>query len=361
MGGQDTAAEPVVIIEVKGEAGILTLNRPKALNALTLEMTDLLLPQLRAWAQDPAITRVILKGAGEKAFCAGGDVRFIYDEGRAGRPENGLKFFAAEYVCDHYIGTYPKPFVSFIDGIAMGGGNGLSMHGAHRVAGDRYLFAMPEVFIGLFPDVGAAHALPRLPGFLGTYLALTGGRIRAPEAYACGLVNSVVPTAALPKLEDALAAGGDVAGAIAAHHVAPGPSAFAGREGLIADIFSKPTLKEIVAGLEAAAAGSGADATFAAETLAAIRKGSPTSAAIGLEQMRRGLHMDLAECLRLDLRIATHVMGGTDFYEGVRAVLIDRDNAAKWSPATIEALDPAAVAAYFEPVAQELELLAPGG
>ena len=361
MSGQDTAAEPVVIVEVKGEAGILTLNRPKALNALTLEMTDLLLPQLRAWAKDPAITRVILKGAGEKAFCAGGDVRFIYDEGRAGRAQNGLDFFAAEYVCDHYIGTYPKPFVSFIDGIAMGGGNGLSMHGAYRIAGDRYLFAMPEVFIGLFPDVGASHALPRLPGFFGTYLALTGGRIRGPEAYACGLVNYVVPTADLPKLEEELAAGGDVAACIAAHHVTPGPSAFAGREGLIADIFSKPSVKEIVAALEAAAAGDGADATFAAETLAAIRKGSPTSTAIALEHMRRGIHLDLADCLRTDLRICHRVVEGTDFYEGVRAVLIDRDNAPKWDPASIDAIDPAAIAAHFEPIAKELQLLAPGG
>ncbi len=361
--GAETAAavaEPEVIFEVKGEAGIITLNRPKALNALNLSMAQALLPQLRAWAKDPAITRVILKGAGEKAFCAGGDVRWVYEEGRAGRAVEALAFFRAEYVVDDYIGSYPKPFVSLIDGICMGGGNGLSVHAPYRVAGDRYLYAMPEVHIGLFPDVGGAHSLPRLPGFVGTYLALTGGRIRGPEAYAAGLATHVVPTAAMPALEAALIAGGDVPATLAAHHVAPGPGSLAPHAGFIAEVFSRPSLGEIIAALEAASGREGPHAAFAAETLAAVRKGCPTTAAIALEQMKRGLGRDLGACLKMDMRIVTHVLQGGNFYEGVRAVLVDRDNAPKWQPPRFEDLTGEEVEAHFAPIPDELELLAPG-
>ncbi|MDI4662788.1 enoyl-CoA hydratase/isomerase family protein [Xanthobacter autotrophicus] len=352
-------SEPEVLLEEKGAAGIITLNRPKALNALNLGMVREILPRLRAWAKDPAITRIIIKGAGEKAFCAGGDVRSIYDLGRGGRAGEALAFFREEYVLNDYIGSFPKPYVALIDGICMGGGFGLSAHGAHRVAGDRYLFAMPEVNIGLFPDVGGTHVLPRLPGAFGVFLALTGTRIRAAEAHACGLATDVVPSGAFPALEEALVAGGDVERILADHRVDPGPGAFADRADFIADAFGRGTVEAILAALDQAAAG-GTHADFAAATAREMRQRSPTSLCIAMEQMRRGGALDLGECLKLELRVVTRVMAGHDFYEGVRAVLVDRDNAPKWQPSQLEDVDSAVIAAHFDPIPDELELLAPG-
>lgn len=352
--------EPEVILEQQGEAGVITLNRPKALNALNLSMVREILPRLRAWAKDPSVTRIIIKAAGEKAFCAGGDVRTLYDLGRAGRTSEALDFWREEYVLNDYIGTFPKPYVALVDGICMGGGFGLSAHGSHRVAGDRYLFAMPEVNIGLFPDVGGTHVLPRLPGAFGVFLALTGTRIRAPEAYACGLATDVVPSAAFPALEQALIAGGDVDATVAAHRVEPAPSAFADRAALIADLFARGSVAAILAGLDEAAAGDGPFAAFAAATAGDIRLKSPTSLSIAMEQMLRGPHLDLGQCLKTEFRVVTRVAAGHDFYEGVRAVLVDRDNAPRWQPAGLAEVDPAVIAAHFAPIEAELELLAPG-
>lgn len=354
------STEPEVLLEEKGEAGVITLNRPKALNALNLGMVREILPRLRSWAKDPAITRVIIKAAGEKAFCSGGDVRSIYDLGRSGRAREALSFFREEYVLNDYIGSFPKPYVALLDGICMGGGFGLSAHGAHRVAGDKYLFAMPEVNIGLFPDVGGTHVLPRLPGAFGVFLALTGTRIRAAEAYACGLATDVAPSAAFPALEAALCAGGDVERIISDHRMDPGPSSFADRAGFIADVFSSDTLAAILARLAEADAAGGPFSAFAAATLAEIRTKSPTSLAIAMEQMRRGAALDLGACLKLEYRVVNRVLEGHDFYEGVRAVLVDRDNAPQWQPARLDDVDPAVIAAHFDPVADELELLAPG-
>ncbi|MEP9353489.1 enoyl-CoA hydratase/isomerase family protein [Xanthobacter sp. KR7-65] len=352
--------EADVLLEEKGEAGVITLNRPKALNALTLPMVREIQPRLRAWAADPAITRVVIKGAGEKAFCAGGDVRNLYDLGRTGRTAEALDFWREEYVLNDYIGSFPKPYVALIDGICMGGGFGLSAHGGHRVAGDRYLFAMPEVNIGLFPDVGGTHVLPRLPGAFGMFLGLTGTRIRAADAYACGLATDVVPSAALPALEEALCAGGDVERIIADHRVEPGPGAFADRLDFIAEAFSGADLAAILGALGTAAEAGGAHADFAAAVLADLRTKSPTSVAIAMEQMRRGPALDLGACLTLEYRVVTRVAAGHDFYEGVRAVLVDRDNAPKWRPARLEDIDPAVITAHFDPIPDELELLAPG-
>lgn len=352
--------EAEVLLEEKGAAGIITLNRPKALNALNLAMVREILPRLRAWAKDPAITRVILKGAGEKAFCAGGDVRWVYDMGRDGKAVEASDFFREEYVLNAYIGTFPKPFISLIDGICMGGGFGLSSHAPYKVGGDKYLFAMPEVNIGLFPDVGGSHVLPRLPGAFGTFLALTGNRIRTAEGYACGLLSHTVPSAGIAALEEALVAGGDVEETLAAHHKDPGPSSYADKADFIAEAFSQGEIFAILATLEKIAAGSGPHAEYAAATLKDLRTKCPTSAAIALEQMRRGPALDLGECLIMEMRIVTRVLQGHDFYEGVRAVLVDRDNAPKWQPATFEDLDLQVIQGHFAPIPDELQLLAPG-
>ena len=352
--------EPEVILEEKGAAGVITLNRPKALNALTLPMVREIMPRLRHWAADPAITRVIIKAAGEKAFCAGGDVRWLAESGSSGRVGDALAFWREEYVLNAYIGSFPKPYVSLIDGICMGGGFGLSAHGAHRVAGDRYLFAMPEVGIGLFPDVGGTHVLPRLAGAFGTYLALTAARIRAADAFAVGLATDVVPSAAFPALEEALIAGGEVERTIADHRIDPGPGPLAERRAFISAAFSRPDVLSILAALDEAAPLGGPDGEFAAATAADIRTKSPTSLSLAMEQIRRGPALDLAGCLKLEYRAVSRVAAGHDFYEGVRAVLIDRDHAPRWRPATLAEVDPAVIAAHFGPVDDELELLVPG-
>src|SRR5918994_3966155 len=198
--------EPEILCERRGEAGLITLDRPKALNALTLRMVRALRRSLDAWEADPAVTRVVIAGSGERAFCAGGDIRQLYDLGRGGRVEEALAFWREEYELNIRIKRYPKPFVALIDGIVMGGGVGVSLHGSHRVAGDRYSFAMPEVAIGFFPDVGATYALPRLPGRTGTYFALTGERLRAADALALGLATHAVPSTDHPALLEALMA-----------------------------------------------------------------------------------------------------------------------------------------------------------
>ncbi|MEP9379024.1 enoyl-CoA hydratase/isomerase family protein [Aquabacter sp. CN5-332] len=348
--------EPEVLFERRGEAGVITLNRPKALNALTHHMVRLIHPQMLEWAADPAITRVVLKAAAERAFCAGGDIRHIYDLGRAGRYDEALAFWREEYLLNHYIGIYPKPYVSLIDGICMGGGFGLSAHGAYRVAGDRYLFAMPEVNIGLFPDVGGTYVLPRLKAARGVYLALTGARIKAADAKAVGLATHVVPSARFAELEDALCQGGDVASTLSAHAAAPEPAPLDAHGDLIADAFGRADLGAILARLDVLAAAEDEAGAFARKAADAMRAACPTSLAITMEQMRRGPSLDLAGCLALEFRVVNRVARGHDFYEGVRAILVDKDNTPRWEPARLQDVDPAMIAAHFAPIPHELPL-----
>lgn len=352
--------EPEVLLETRGAAGVITLNRPKALNALNLPMVREILPRLREWAKDPAITRVIIKGAGDRAFCAGGDVRALHDLGRAGRVGEALQFWREEYVLNDYIGSLPKPYISLIDGICMGGGFGLSAHGQYRVAGDRYLFAMPEVNIGLIPDVGGSHVLPRLPGAFGHFLALTATRIHAPAAHACGLATHVAHTEAFPALEEALCAGGDVDTVLAEHCVLPGDSAFVPHLDFIAEAFGQESLPGIFSALETAAGNGGKHAEFAATCLKAMRAASPTSLLLVMEQMRRGGRQDLSACMKMEMRMVSRIAEDGDFYEGVRAVLVDKDNSPRWNPTRLEDVDPAAIAHHFDPIPEELQLLAPG-
>ena len=209
-------SEPEIICERRGAVGLATLNRPQALNAITQGMVADLARALDAWEADPAITRIVVQGAGGKAFSAGGDIRMLHEAGQAGRHGDALAFWRDEYRLNIRIKRYPKPYVALIDGIVMGGGVGLSLHGDHRVAGDRFRFAMPEVGIGFFPDVGATYALPRLPGATGMYLALTGARVGPDDGGALGLATHVVPSAAFPGILDRLVDGEDVAAALSA-------------------------------------------------------------------------------------------------------------------------------------------------
>lgn len=339
--------EPEIICETRGSAGFVRLNRPKALNALTLGMVRELAKALGAWERDPAVTRIVVTGAGEKAFCAGGDIRALHDLGKAGRQDEMLGFWREEYVLNARIQSYPKPYVALIDGIVMGGGVGVSLHGSHRVAGERYLFAMPEVGIGFFPDVGATYALPRLPDASGVYLALTGDRVGQADALALGLASHAVPSARMAELAEALTGREPVEKTLAAFAQPPGPGRLAPERAAIAACFGAPTLPEILARLEAGAA---AGEAFAGKALATIRTKSPTSVAIAFEQMRRGAGLDFAEAMRTEFRIVSRIAHGHDFYEGVRAAVIDKDQAPSWRPASLEALDPDAVAAHFAPL-----------
>jgi enoyl-CoA hydratase len=333
-----------VICEKQGAAGLIVLNRPKALNALTLGMVRGMRRALDAWAEDPAVTRIVVTGAGEKAFCAGGDIRRLHDLGRAGDTAEALAFWGEEYQLNALIHRYAKPYVSLIDGIVMGGGVGVSVHGRYRVGGPRYLFAMPEVGIGFFPDVGGIYALPRLPGKTGMYLALTGERVYLADAAALGLVTHAVSADATAAIRQALIDGTPVEETLATHAVDPGPAPLAEHRALIDECFAADSVPGILDRLDKAGAG-GSD--FAAKTAATIRTKSPTSLSIAFEQMRRGGSLDFEEAMRTDFRIVSRIAEGHDFYEGVRAVLIDKDNKPAWKPATLAEIDPDAIAHHF--------------
>jgi enoyl-CoA hydratase len=338
------ADEAEVICERLGAAGVITLNRPQALNAITLGMVRAMRHALEAWAEDAAVTRVIIEAAGGRAFSAGGDIRHLYDLGKAGRYDEALTFWREEYALNVRIKRYPKPYVAVIDGIVMGGGVGVSLHGSQRVAGDRYQFAMPEVGIGFFPDVGATYALPRLPGRSGTYLALTGERVRTADALDLGLATHAVPSAGLGALREALCAGGPVEEALASASRDPGEALLA-RERLVIDAcFSGASVAEILERLDWAGAHGSALSQKAA---ALIRAKSPTSLAIALEQMRRGRDLEFEEAMRTEFRIVSRVIRGHDFYEGVRATIIDKDGLPRWRPSMIEAVDPAEIQRHF--------------
>ena len=345
-----------LLFERRGAAGLITLNRPHALNAVSLAMVRELTRQLAEWETDPAVTRVIVASRDPRAFSAGGDVRALYDLGRAGRFDEALGYFREEYALNTHIKSYCKPYVALIDGIVMGGGVGISVHGSHRVAGDKFAFAMPEVGIGFFPDVGATWFLPRLSGRLGTYCALTGERLDGADAVVAGIATHRVPSARFPNLIESLCDADPVEESLAACAQSPARGAAAARRNAITAWFEADQVEEILGALDAEGAMQGPNAAFAAETAALMRTKSPTSLKLALAQMRRGATLDFAECMRTEFRIVSRVVRGHDFYEGVRAVIIDKDQAPHWQPASLAAVDPAEVERHFAPVAHELEL-----
>ncbi len=338
-------------IERRGVAGVIVLNRPKALNALTLTMVRLIAVALDAWERDPTVTQVVIRGAGERAFCAGGDIRHLYELGRAGHHGQQLTFWREEYQLNRHIRTYPKPVVALIDGIVMGGGVGVSINASHRIAGDRFAFAMPEVGIGFFPDVGGTFFLPRLAHHAGVYLALTGLRAGAGDALAFGLADAFVPSAAFTGLAEALEGAGPVDATIARFAKSPPHSALMSDADGLDACFSLDSRDAILAALAKAER----KAAFAGPAQAAMLDKSPTSQAIALRQMAVGRTADFDEALRVEYRIVSRICRGRDFYEGVRAVIIDKDNRPQWSPPPTAA----EVDAYFAPIGDD-ELRFPG-
>ena len=346
MAGED------ILFGREGGLATVTLNRPQALNAFTLDMYRRFDPMLRAWAQDPGVNAVLIRGAGERAFCAGGDVRAIYEAGRGISGDRSLTsvFFREEYELIRRIHRYSKPYIAMIDGITMGGGAGVSVNGAYRIATERTMLAMPETGIGLFPDVGATRFLNLCPGQIGRYLGLTGARTGAADALYCGFATHFVPRERLPELFAALAGSHDIDETLAGFTADPGPAPLRARQEAIDRCFAGDTVEAILEALQREAAAGGPDAAWAADTHAGLLTKSPTSLKITLRQLIIGRGFAIEEALALEYRLTQHVMAGHDFYEGVRAVLVDKDQQPRWDPPTLGEVDDTIVDSYFAPL-----------
>ena len=340
-----------ILLGREGGLATLTINRPRALNALTLDNYRRFAPALRAWAADPLVHAVVVCGAGERAFCAGGDVRAVYEAGRgiSGDPDLPAVFFREEYELIREIHRFPKPYLAVIDGITMGGGAGISVNGAYRVATERTLFAMPETAIGLFPDVGATRFLNRCPGHIGRYLGLTGARLKAADALYCGLATHFVPHERVEELIAALGGveRGHLETALSRFAVEPGPAPLAALRPAIDRCFAADTIEEVLGALDAEAAAGGEWAGWAHDMRDSLLTKSPTSLKITLRQLQLGRGYDLEAALVLEYRLTQHVMAAHDFYEGVRAMLIDKGQTPRWRPATLAEVGDAMVADYF--------------
>ncbi|KGL75631.1 hypothetical protein N309_14571, partial [Tinamus guttatus] len=364
----DSTAE--VLLEKRGGAGIITLNRPKALNAVNLSMVRQIYPQIKTWEQDPETFLIVIKGTGGKAFCAGGDIRAITDAGKFAS-SLAQDFFREEYTLNYAVGTCKKPYVALIDGITMGGGVGLSVHGHFRVATEKTVFAMPETAIGkfslhlffvlfvtgLFPDVGGGYFLPRLAGKIGYFLALTGFRLKGRDVQKAGIATHFVESAKLPALEEDLIAlkspsKESIADLLDSYHA---KSKIDQEKEFVLDehmekinsLFSAGTMEEIVQRLKQDGS------AFAIKQLETLRKMSPTSLKLALRQLREGASMSLRDVMAMEYRLSQACMRGHDFHEGVRAVLIDKDQAPRWKPAALEEVSEEFVDDCFKPLGND--------
>ena len=335
----DAPSDLSVIATRRGRIGHILLNRPRALNALDLPMIRDMTAALAGWRDDESMHAVVVEGAGGRAFCAGGDIRAIRGHVLAHHSGEVEAFFREEYALNAAIAEYPKPYIAIIDGVCMGGGIGLSVHGDMRVTTEAGLFAMPETAIALFPDVGATYMLPRLPGALGFYLGLTGARLQGADAVHAGLATHFVPRSELASLLDALEADGPAS--VAAHARTLPPFALAPRRAQIDHCFGAEDVPGIIRRLEE----DGSD--WGRETLDTLRHVSPSAVFWSFAAIRRGAILPLRAALDAELALTRHVTTHPDFAEGVRAMLVDKDRAPRWNPATIEAVEPARIAAMM--------------
>ncbi|HEY0182917.1 MAG TPA: enoyl-CoA hydratase/isomerase family protein [Rhodopila sp.] len=332
-------AEDTVVTSRDGRVGRILLNRPKALNALTLSMIRACAAILETWRDDPHVHAVVIEGAGDRAFCAGGDIRALRDGYLAGELDAVKQFFSEEYALNLAIANYPKPYIALIDGLCMGGGIGMSVHAPYRVATEHAGFAMPETAIGFFPDIGATFLLPRLPGELGTYLGLTGLRVSGANAVHAGFATHFTPRARLADLSAALAEDGIAA--LAAFDETLPASSLAGYRAAIDHCFAADTVGEIVSRLEATSD------EWAVEALKALRTVSPSALHWTLRALRRGRDLTLQQALDAELALTRTTMAHPDFAEGVRAMVVDKDRRPVWQPAKLEDVDPATIDALF--------------
>jgi len=336
---------PEIHFQKLGLAGKILLDRPKALNALTLGMVRLMHPHLKAWSHDSAVSHVIVEAAGDRAFCAGGDIRALYLWGKTNNPIV-TRFYLEEYQLNTAIKRYPKPYIAIMNGITMGGGVGISVHGSHRIVTEKLAFAMPETGIGLFPDVGGTYFLPRCPGETGMYLALTGGRIGAADALFAGIADYYVPSSNITLVVEALIHTTDVDDIIRSFTQDAGPSELANTQNWIDESFCLSSVEEIVADLENEKADP-EHSDWARKTAQVIKTKSPLSQKIAFRQIRSGKTLEFEDCMKLEYRLAVRFMAGHDFYEGTRAIVIDKDLNPIWQHSSLEEVTDELVDQYF--------------
>ncbi len=340
-----------VLIATEGRIGRLSLNRPKALHALTIGMCHAMTTALIAWRDDPVVEAVILDHAEGRGFCAGGDIAYLRHSVLTDEGVTGLKFFHDEYLLDNLIQSYPKPFVSFIDGVTMGGGVGISIPPRYRVATENTRFAMPETGIGLFPDVGGSWYLSRLPGWIGQYLVLTGARLDGSECLWAGLATHYLPASALDVAKQRIAEAPDAIPAILRElsAVPPVPKV-AAIAPMIDRLFAADRLEDVLAALSADSS------DWAQAQLTTVRTKSPQASKIALRQLADGAKLtQFSDALAMEYRIVARVLTHPDFAEGVRAVIVDKDNAPKWDPATPELVGDDLIDSIFAPLPPEQE------
>ena len=342
-------SESEVITRVENGVGRITLNRPRALHALNLAMCEAMTGALLDWREDAAVRSVLIDHAGERGFCAGGDIRMIAESG-AGDVSEAKAFFRTEYRLNDLMFRYPKPITAVVDGIVMGGGVGISEPADVRIATERTTYAMPETGIGLFPDVGGGWFLPRLPGETGTWIALTGARLKAADTVALGVHTHFVPAGIVEAFKDALLAG-DKPGAVAARFAAdPGPAPHAVHREAIDRLFAHDSVEAIFEALQA----DGSEWGLA--QLATLRAKSPQALKVTLRQLRLGRTMaSFAEVMAMEYRLGGRIVPSHDFQEGVRAVVVDKDNTPNWSPAELAGVSEAQLDAFFAPLPDDEE------
>ncbi|QYF88129.1 enoyl-CoA hydratase/isomerase family protein [Brevundimonas sp. PAMC22021] len=338
-------SEAEVLTRVENGLGRITLNRPKAIHALNRSMCEIMTEALLAWREDDAVLSVLIDHAGERGFCAGGDIRMIAESG-AGDASEARTFFLAEYRLNHLMFEYPKPIAAIVDGIVMGGGVGISEPAGVRIATERTTYAMPETGIGLFPDVGGGWFLPRLPGQTGVWLALTGARLKAADTVALGIHTHFMTAESVERFKTDLAdAPGDPKSIAGGRAADAGPAPLAAHREAIDGLFAFDTVEEIVAALEA----DGSE--WALAQLATLRTKSPQSLKVTLRQLRTGATLNsFADNMAMEYALGGRVVRTHDFQEGVRAVIVDKDNAPKWSPARLEDVTDADLGALFAPL-----------
>ncbi|HEX6661292.1 MAG TPA: enoyl-CoA hydratase/isomerase family protein [Sphingomicrobium sp.] len=333
-----------VIITVEGGVGRIRLNRPKSIHALTTRMCDVMSEALLRWRDDPEVRAILIDHAEGRGFCAGGDVVMLWRSG-GGDAEDAKHFFFAEYRLNHLLFTYPKPTIAIMDGITMGGGVGISLPCKFRIATEATRFAMPETSIGLFPDVGGGWYLPRLPGRVGEFMALTGARLDGAECQYLGLATHYVPQASLPELVERVTTSPRLNGAIGNFAVTPPDAKIADNMPAIARCFASYRLEEVLAALKAD------ESEWAATELATLGTKSPLSCKVSLRLMEEGAERaSFEDEMRAEYALAGRVVRTHDFHEGVRAVLIDKDNKPKWDPATPEEVDQEMLDVLFAPL-----------
>ena len=340
-----------ILFETQGRVGVITLNRPKALNAVTFAMVRALAAQLDQWAGDDAIACALLRAVPGRAFSAGGDIRELYAWRQAG-DRRLVDFYTHEYRLNRAIKQFPKPYIALIDGIVMGGGVGISIHGSHRLVTQNALFAMPETGIGFFPDVGGTYFLPRCPGNTGLYLGLTGARLGAADMAYCGLATHQVDAERQGEIVSALAGGEACDEALASLAVAGEPAPLAALRADIDHCFAGDDIDAILDRLENAC--SAKNSAWGKETAATIRAKAPLATMVALRQLRTGARLDFDACMQLEYRLVNRFMAAGDFFEGVRAAVIDKDRTPHWVPATLADVSAEQVEAYFAPLDDEL-------